>query len=46
MYVFADIVHRDLKLQNILVGSNADDPTDQLFIKVTYIASHCLNVSS
>jgi serine/threonine protein kinase len=46
MYVFADIVHRDLKLQNILVGSNADDPTDRLFIKVNYVACHCLNVLS
>ncbi|KAK7791247.1 hypothetical protein R5R35_009156 [Gryllus longicercus] len=30
-----DIVHRDLKLENILVSTNPSDPEDNLFIKVT-----------
>ncbi|XP_076445790.1 myosin light chain kinase A-like [Babylonia areolata] len=29
------IVHRDLKLENILLGENPEDPSDKLFIKVT-----------
>ena len=28
------IVHRDLKLENILMGENKDDPSDKLHIKV------------
>ncbi|KAK6170474.1 hypothetical protein SNE40_018860 [Patella caerulea] len=30
-----DIVHRDLKLENILLSQNPDDPEDKLHIKVT-----------
>ncbi|KAJ8314862.1 hypothetical protein KUTeg_007012 [Tegillarca granosa] len=30
-----DIVHRDLKLENILLSQNPDDPDDKLHIKVT-----------
>ncbi|CAH1800245.1 unnamed protein product, partial [Owenia fusiformis] len=30
-----DIVHRDLKLENILVGRNPEDPADTFHIKVT-----------
>ncbi|XP_064594551.1 serine/threonine-protein kinase 33-like isoform X2 [Liolophura sinensis] len=30
-----DIVHRDLKLENILLSQNPNDPTDKLHIKVT-----------
>ncbi|KAF5302300.1 hypothetical protein FQA39_LY10339 [Lamprigera yunnana] len=30
-----DIVHRDLKLENILIAKNPDDEHDQLYIKVT-----------
>lgn len=30
-----DIVHRDLKLENILLSQNPKDPTDKLHIKVT-----------
>ncbi|KRT79620.1 protein kinase [Oryctes borbonicus] len=30
-----DIVHRDLKLENILLAPNPDDPEDTLYIKVT-----------
>lgn len=30
-----DIVHRDLKLENILLSQNPDDPHDHLHIKVT-----------
>jgi len=29
------IVHRDVKLENILVGQNPKDPNDKLFIKLT-----------
>ena len=36
MYTFSvsDIVHRDLKLENILLSQNPNDPTDKLHIKV------------
>ncbi|XP_063975096.1 serine/threonine-protein kinase 33-like [Diachasmimorpha longicaudata] len=30
-----DIVHRDLKLENILITKNPVDPDDQLYIKIT-----------
>ncbi|XP_067675965.1 serine/threonine-protein kinase 33-like [Haliotis asinina] len=30
-----DIVHRDIKLENILLSQNPDDPDDKLHIKVT-----------
>lgn len=33
--MYLDIVHRDLKLENILVTRNPLDPQDQLYIKVT-----------
>lgn len=32
---FLEIVHRDLKLENIMTATNPDDITDPLFIKVT-----------
>ncbi|KAK4886165.1 hypothetical protein RN001_002436 [Aquatica leii] len=30
-----DIVHRDLKLENILIAKNPDDENDKLYIKIT-----------
>ncbi|CAD5111100.1 DgyrCDS445 [Dimorphilus gyrociliatus] len=30
-----DIMHRDLKLENVLTAANPDDPQDQLYVKVT-----------
>ncbi|KAJ3657948.1 hypothetical protein Zmor_009723 [Zophobas morio] len=30
-----DIVHRDLKMENLLVGENPNDPTDEYYIKLT-----------
>lgn len=35
MYFFSDIVHRDLKLENILLAPNPEDSNDPLYIKVT-----------
>ncbi|KAK6642132.1 hypothetical protein RUM44_013855 [Polyplax serrata] len=31
----SDIVHRDIKLENILMGTNPQDPNDHLYIKLT-----------
>lgn len=31
----SDIVHRDIKLENILMGTNPEDPNDHLYIKLT-----------
>ncbi|CAG9823105.1 unnamed protein product [Phaedon cochleariae] len=30
-----DIVHRDIKMENILLADNIDDPSDEYFIKLT-----------
>ncbi|XP_068907393.1 serine/threonine-protein kinase 33-like isoform X2 [Tenebrio molitor] len=30
-----DIVHRDLKMENILLGENPEDPSDEYYIKLT-----------
>ncbi|CAH1098690.1 unnamed protein product [Psylliodes chrysocephalus] len=30
-----DIVHRDIKMENILITKNPEDPNDELFIKLT-----------
>lgn len=39
------MVHRDLKLQNILLSSNPSDPTDRLYIKVNfYVCLLCFEV--
>ena len=34
-FTILDMVHRDLKLENILLSKNHKDRTDDLFIKVT-----------
>lgn len=33
-FLISAIVHRDLKLENILLADNPDDPKDKLYIKV------------
>lgn len=33
--LFSDIVHRDIKLENILVANNPADPSDKYFIKLS-----------
>lgn len=33
-YIFIDIVHRDLKMENILLGENPEDVTDEFYIKI------------
>ena len=42
-----DMVHRDIKLENILMSKNPEDCTDNLFIKVItntkHIAKHILD---
>lgn len=30
----SDIVHRDLKLENILLARNPDNPEDEMYVKV------------
>lgn len=35
IFCIPDIVHRDLKLENILLSQNPNDPTDKLHIKVS-----------
>lgn len=34
-FSFSDIVHRDIKLENILMGTNPKDLNDHLYIKLT-----------
>lgn len=34
LFLFADIVHRDLKLENILLALNPENTDDKLYIKV------------
>lgn len=35
LFLLSDIVHRDLKLENLLLALNPMDPTDSLYVKIT-----------
>ena len=37
MIPFSDMVHRDLKLENILMSNNPKDSSDHLYIKVCIV---------
>lgn len=35
-FVLPGIVHRDIKLENILMATNPENPNDKLHVKVSY----------
>ncbi len=40
------MVHRDLKLENILLSKNPSDSSDTLYIKVSNIVMKCMQIKT